>query len=160
MLAGSAEAAARSPEAALLLEARRLRDARDWAALARLDAALAALDPRHPGYPDAEELRVDWRLGRGSAEAAGEALALLDGWPGPGIEQIARRALAGSQSGDATVAALSLDALARSLGPRARLTPLAREWALAAFESTRGEALTPNAERLRLRITRVTATGS
>lgn len=160
MLERSAEAAARSPEAALLLEGQRWRDARDWGALARLDPALAALGPRHPGHPEAEELRVDWRLGEGSAPRAVEALAMLDGRPGPGIEQIARRALAGSRSGDTTVAALSLDALARSLGRRSRLTPLASEWALAAFQTTPGAALTPQADQLRLRIMRVTATGS
>jgi len=147
----------RNPAAATLIEAQRLRDARDWAALARLDARLAAFDVRHPGYVEAQELRVDWRLGDGSPESGSEALALLDGAPSGGVERLARRALAGTRSGSPGVAALSLDALARSIGRRTRLSPLAAEWALAALDGTPSEELTPGADQLRLRIARVTA---
>lgn len=149
--------APRTPAAATLVEALRLRDARDWDGLARLDERLAAFEVRHPGHVDAQELRVDWRLGSRSAESAREALAMLDGVPAGGVERLARRALAGVRSGEPNVAALSLEALAKGMGRRTRLSPLAAEWTLAALDDTPDEALTPGANQLRLKIPRLTA---
>jgi hypothetical protein len=139
---------------ATLAEAQRLRDARDWAALARLEVDLAALALRHPGYADAEQLRVDWRLGQGSAESAREALGLLDADSQSDLERTARRALAGAASQTPGVAVQSLDSLAKRLGPKARLSPLATQWALAAIDTTPGAELPPSAGALRQRLGR------
>jgi spermidine synthase len=141
------------PAAGVIAEARRLRDVRDWEALARLDPALAAIDMHHAGYDQARELRVDWRLGQGSAGAAGEALALLDSESVADIEQLARRAMAGMQSGSPGVASCSLDSLARSIG-RAALTPLGAHWALAAMDGTPAGELSPRVDGLRPRLDR------
>ncbi len=123
----------------LLSEARRLRVARDWAALARLEGALARFDARHPAHPDAQELRIDWRLGAGTAPSAAEALALADLEAYGGAELLARRALAGLQSGTKGVAQQSLEALAAQLqGKRRPLSPLSAEWAIAALDGTPG----------------------
>ena len=138
-------------ELAALAEAERLRAARDWVALARLEAALSALALRHPGHSDAEQLRVDWRLGQGSAESAREALALLDRDSQGEIERLARRALAGATSQSPGVAGQSLDTLAKRIG-RQRLSPLATQWALAAIDATPGAELAPSTDALRQRL--------
>ena len=152
----------RPPDAAatqdgVLAEAQRLRIARDWEALARLDATFAGLDPRHPAHSDAQQLRVDWRLGRGSAEAATAALALLDPELWAGTERLARRALAGALSQSPGVARQSLDLLARQLQGRrpAPLSPLAAHWALAAMDATPADELSPNVGALRPRLVRM-----
>jgi spermidine synthase len=134
-------------------EGRRLRDARDWDALARLDAALAALDVRDPRHTEAEQLRVDWRLGTGSAEAARDALALVDLMPLPDLERLSRRALAGARGGVPGVAGRSLDGIAQRLG-RGRLSPLATEWALAALDAAPPDELPRSAGALRARLAR------
>jgi spermidine synthase len=134
-------------------QGRRLREARDWEALARLEPELAALDVRHPARSEALQLRVDWRLGRGSSDAASEALALIDGEPLGGIEQLPRRALAGALSHSPGVAGQSLDALGKRIG-RARLSPLAAEWLHAAIDATPKDELSPATEQLRQRVYR------
>jgi hypothetical protein len=134
-------------------QGRRLREARDWEALARLEPELAALDVRHPARSEALQLRVDWRLGRGSSDAASEALALIDGEPVGGIEQLPRRALAGALSHSPGVAGQSLDALGKRIG-RARLSPLAAEWLHAAIDATPKDELSPATEQLRQRVYR------
>jgi predicted membrane-bound spermidine synthase len=50
----------------------------DWGAVEARDAALAAIDPRSPLAVEATRIRVGWRLERGDAASAREALALLD----------------------------------------------------------------------------------
>jgi spermidine synthase len=138
---------------------RRLRDAREWAALARLDATLAAIDLRDPAHDEADQLRIDWRLGAGSAEAAREALALIDRAPSLEVERLARRALAGARSGSPGVAGQSLDTIDRRLG-RGRLSPLATEWALAAFAAAPADELSEGAGALRERIARARRTAA
>ncbi len=119
-----------------LAEAHRLRLARDWEALSRLEGDFANLDPRHPAHADAQQLRADWRLGRGSAGSAAQALVLIDREPWGGPEQLARRALAGALSESPGVATQSLALLAKRLsGRRARLSPLAAHWALGALDA-------------------------
>jgi spermidine synthase len=148
-LAGDAPDAGTGPVA----EGRRLRKAHDWEGLARLDAALAAFDVRDPVHAEADQLRIDWRLGLGTAEAAGEALALVDLTPARDVERLSRRALAGAKSGSPGVAGRSLDAIAKRLG-RGRLSPLAAEWALAALDATPPDELPEGAAALRDRIER------
>jgi predicted membrane-bound spermidine synthase len=141
------------PEGAsgLAVRALALRRARDWAALAPLDAALATLDARHAGRADAEQLRVDWRLAEGSVESAQAALAILDSDPFGTVEHVARRALAGARSQSPGVARESLAALAKH--PRQkRLTPLAAEWALAALDVAPVTDLPESAGELRRRL--------
>jgi spermidine synthase len=140
-----------------IAEGRRLRDARDWQALARLDAALGALDVRDPAQPEADQLRVDWRLGVGTSEAAAEALALVDLVPSRDVERLARRALAGARSGSPGVSGRSLDAIAKRLG-RGRLSPLAGEWTLAALDATPADELPEGAGALRDQIQRTQGT--
>jgi spermidine synthase len=140
-------------------EGRRLREARDWDALARLDAALAGVDARDPSEPEAGLLRIDWRLGAGSAEAAREALALIDRTPSANVERLARRALAGARSGSPGVAGRSLDAIGKRLG-RGRLSPLAVEWALAALDGAPAGELPAGAAALRARIVRAERTAA
>jgi spermidine synthase len=154
-----AETLSGAPGTGPVAEGRRLRDARDWEALARLDDALAALDVRDPLRAEAEQLRVDWRLGRGSAEAAAEALALIDLVPGGDVERLARRALAGARSRSPGVAGRSLDALGKRLG-RGRLSPLAADWALAALDAAPADELPDDAAALRDRIGRARPTAA
>jgi len=140
----------------VLAEAQRLRFARDWEALARLDPAFAGIDPRHPAHSDAQQLRADWRLGRGAAEPAADALALLDQVPWSSPEQLARRALAGALSQSPGVARQSLDLLAKRLqGRQPPLSPLAAAWALAAMDATPAAERSPRVEALRPRLVRM-----
>jgi spermidine synthase len=159
MLSGRPPAGARATQdgvMGVLADAQRLRIAREWEALERFDGALAAVDTRHPAYNEAQQLRVDWRLGEGSAQAATEAVTLLDLEPWGGGELLARRALAGVQSRLTGVAGQSLDALAKHLeSRRGLLSPLAAEWALAALDATPAAELPPDTQELRRRIVRV-----
>jgi hypothetical protein len=119
----------------LLREGQRLRLARDWEALERLDGPLGGLDLRHPAHPDAQQLRIDWRLGRGTEPDSAAALRLIDLETFGGNELLARRALAGLQSGRPGVTRHSLALLASQLTSKVQpLTPLAAEWALMAFD--------------------------
>jgi SAM-dependent methyltransferase len=147
-------------------EARRLHAARDWQGLARLDGVLAGFDVRHPAHPDAQQLRIDWRIGTGRAEASAEAVALIDVLPFGGPEQLARRALAGLQGAQPGVAQQSLEQLAGQLkGQRAvPLSSLAAEWAVTAMDalpdaelSKQVHALRPSLVRMRNRGSRPTA---
>ena len=140
----------------LLEEGRRLRTARSWVALERLDGPLGRIDLRHPAHPDAQQLRIDWRLGRGSVAGSAEALRLIDLEPFGGVEQLARRALAGVQSTEAGVASRSLALLAVQLGKRSRaLSPLAAEWAIAALDGTPLDELPETTQALRPRLVRL-----
>ena len=140
----------------LLQEGQRLRTARDWAALERLDGRLGRIGLRHPAHPDAQQLRIDWRLGRGSAAGSAEAVRLIDLEPFGGTESLARRALAGVQSAETGVASQSLALLAAQLGAKARpLTPLAAEWALTALDGTPEDELPDTTQALRPRLERM-----
>jgi hypothetical protein len=141
----------------LLVEARRLHRARDWGRLAHLDPALAGFALRDPAQPDAQQLRIDWRIGSGDASASSEAIRLIDLEPFGGAEQLARRALAGAQSREPGVASQSLDQLAGHLkGSRRRpLSPLAVEWALAALDATPRDQLSAEALQLRTPLVRL-----
>ncbi len=151
LLAGGT--AAEGEVAILLAHAAQLRMARDWNALARLDGELARLDLHDPAHPDAEQLRIDWRLGSDSAPAAAEALALIDLDPFAGAEQLARRALAGVQSQQPGVASQSLERLAAEFSKRQRpLTPIAATWALAAIDEMPSAELGPAVQALRPRL--------
>jgi spermidine synthase len=139
---------------------RRLSEARDWGGLAQLDVALAAVDVRDPLRAEADELRIDWRLGAGTGEAAREALALIDRTPSAqDVERLARRALAGARGGSPGVAGRSLDAIDKRLG-RGRLSPLAADWALAALDAAPVEELSDGAGGLRDRIARARRTAA
>jgi hypothetical protein len=121
----------------LLREGQRLRLARDWEALERLDERLGSLDPRHPARIDAQRLRIDWRLARGTEKDSAEALRLIDLETFGGNELLARRALAGLSSGQPGVTSHSLALLASQLTPKVQpLTPLAAEWALTALDGS------------------------
>jgi spermidine synthase len=134
----------------VILEARRLHAARDWKGLARLDGVLAGFSLRHPAQPDAQELRIDWRIGSGEAGPSAEAIELIDLEPFGGREQLARRALAGAQGAQFGVARESLEQLANQLrGQRTPLTPMAAEWALAALDAMPEQELTEQARKLR-----------
>jgi hypothetical protein len=140
----------------LIREARRLHAARDWQGLARLDGPLGGFDLRHPAHPDVQQLRIDWRIGSGGAEASSEALVLIDLEPFGGAEQLARRALAGAQGVQPGVARQSLEQLAGELkGRKPLLSPLAAEWALAALDATPEAELPQEARALRLRLVRM-----
>ena len=140
----------------LVAGAHRLRVARDWDALERLDGRLADIGARDPSYAEAQQLRVDWRLGRATAPAAAEALVMVDLEPWGGSEVLARRALAGALSESPGVAGQSLDALAKQLakGPRTWISPLGAQWALAALDATPSADLPSGAEALRQRLDR------
>jgi hypothetical protein len=146
---------AAAPDAAdngthVLREARRLHAARDWQGLAHLDPALAGFALRHPAQPDAQQLRIDWRIGSGDAGASAEAIRLIDLEPFSGAEQLARRALAGAQSREPGVASQSLEQLAGELRGKLRaLSPIAVEWALAALDATPEDELSVEARKLR-----------
>jgi hypothetical protein len=128
----------------LLREGQRLRLARDWEALERLDERLGSLDLRHPARIDAQRLRIDWRLGRGTETGSAAALRLIDLETFGGNELLARRALAGLQSRQPGVTSHSLALLASQLTAKAEpLTPLAAEWALTALDDS------PEGERSR-----------
>jgi spermidine synthase len=148
----------RDATAELVRRSQVLRKARDWDALARLEAALAAIELRHPAHQEASRLRVEWRLGRATPEDGAEALALLDQnlWSGMN-DYFAQRARAGSVSGEAGVAERSLERLALALrsGRRARLSPLGAEWALAALDATPSHELSAEANALRPRLARL-----
>jgi hypothetical protein len=140
----------------LMREARSLAAARDWSALARLDGALASFPLRHPAHADAQQLRIDWRIGSGQAAPSAEAVELIDVEPFGGPEQLARRALAGAQGAQPGVAARSLEQLANHLqGKHPRLSPMAAEWALAALDATPADELTPEVRKLRLPLGRL-----
>jgi spermidine synthase len=140
----------------LLKEGERLRAARNWESLERLDEQLGRVGLRHPGRPDAQQLRIDWRLGRGDAADSAEALRLIDLEPFGGMESLARRALAGAQSAETGVASQSLALLATQIGPRTRpLTPLAVEWALTALEAAPDVDLPDSQQALRSRLERM-----
>jgi hypothetical protein len=140
----------------VLWQAQRLHAARDWQALARLDPALAGFGLRHPAQPDAQQLRIDWRIGSGDASASAEAVELIDLEPFGGPEQLARRALAGAQSARPGVASQSLEQLAGHLKARRRpLSPMSAEWALAALDATPPAQLSAEARKLRLPLARM-----
>ncbi len=140
----------------LLREGRQLRAVRDWTALARLDGQLGSLALRHPARADAQELRIDWRLGRGSEQDAADALRMIDLESYPGSEQLARRALAGLRSARRGVASQSLELLTSHLSGKARpLTPLAAEWAITALDDTPANELSMSAEALRPRLVKM-----
>jgi SAM-dependent methyltransferase len=140
----------------LIQAAQRLHAARDWSALAQLDGALAGFSLRHPAHGDAQQLRIDWRIGSGRAGPSAEAVELIDSEPFGGAEQLARRALAGAQGAQPGVAARSLEQLANHLkGKRPRLSPMAAEWALAALDATPEQELTPEVRKLRLPLGRI-----
>jgi hypothetical protein len=140
----------------VIREARSLHAARDWKGLAALDGALAGFSLRHPAHPDAQQLRIDWRIGSGEAGPSAEAIELIDLEPFGGREQLARRALAGAQGAQPGVARESLEQLANRLkGQRAPLSPMAAEWALAALEATPETELTAEARKLRLPLARM-----
>jgi len=121
----------------LLREGQRLLLALDWEALERLDARLGSLDVRHPARLDALRLRIDWRLGRGTETDSAEALRLIDLETFGDAELLARRALAGLQSGRPGVTSHSLAQLVSQLKPKAQpLTPLAAEWAITALDGS------------------------
>lgn len=146
----------------VIQQARQLRAARDWQALARLDPALAGFGLHHPAQPDAQQLRIDWRIGSGDAEASAEAVELIDLEPFGGVEQLARRALAGAQGARPGVARESLEHLASRL-KRGRksspLSPIAAEWALAALEATPETELSTEARMLRRPLARLASRG-
>ena len=130
--------------------------ARDWEALERLDGALGGLDLRHPAHPDAQQLRIDWRLGRGTEPDSAEALRLIDLEPFGGDELLARRALAGVQSERPGVTSQSLALLASQLAAKVRpLTPLAAEWALMAFDGDPEGERSRRTPRLRARLVKM-----
>jgi spermidine synthase len=140
----------------LLREGQRLLAARDWEALERLDGRLGSVDLRHPAHPDAQRLRIDWRLGRGTETDSAEALRLIDLEPFGGNELLARRALAGVQSTRPGVAGQSLALLASQLTPKVEpLTPLAAEWALTALDGTPADELSESAGKLRPRLVKM-----
>jgi hypothetical protein len=140
----------------VLVEAQRLHGARDWTRLERLDSALADFPLRDPAQPDARQLRIDWRIGSGDAAASAEAIRLIDLDPFGGPEQLARRALAGSQSGERGVASQSLEHLASQLTGRGRvLTPIAVEWALAALDAIPESERSAEIRGLRPRLVRM-----
>jgi hypothetical protein len=142
--------------ARVMRQARRLHAARDWKGLAALDGKLASFSLRHPAHPDAQQLRIDWRIGSGEAGPSAEAVTLIDLEPFGGREQLARRALAGAQGAQPGVARESLEQLANHLkGKRTPLSPMAAEWALAALDATPEAELTPEARKLRLPLARM-----
>jgi predicted membrane-bound spermidine synthase len=71
-------AAGLSGPAAAVLRGWQLAAAGSWAELARLDAALAATNPTDIWYPEAVQLRADWRVQAGDASDAGDAVRLID----------------------------------------------------------------------------------
>ena len=145
----------------LLVEAQRLHGARDWTRLGRLDSALAGFPLRDPAQPDAQQLRIDWRIGSGDAAASAEAIRLIDLDPFGGPEQLARRALAGSQSGERGVANQSLEQLASHMkGAKKPLSPMAAEWALAALDAVPADDLSDAPRKLRARLVRMSNRGS
>jgi spermidine synthase len=140
----------------LLREGLRLRQTRDWEALERLDGRLGSLDLRHPARIDAQRLRIDWRLGRGSETDSAEALRLIDLEAFGGRELLARRALAGLRSRQAGVASESLALLASQLTPKVQpLTPLAAEWAIIALDGSPETARSKPIAALRPRLVKM-----
>jgi hypothetical protein len=140
----------------LLREGQRLRLARDWEALERLDDRLGSLDLRHPARIDAQRLRVDWRLGRGSETDSAEALRLIDLEAFGGTELLARRALAGLQSRQPGVTRHSLALLASQLTAKVKpLTPLAAEWAITALDGSPEDERSKPLAALRLRLVKM-----
>jgi spermidine synthase len=153
---GRGSASGPSDVVGLLEEGRRLRTRREWAALERLDERLGRIDLRHPAHPDAQQLRIDWRLGEGTEAGSAEALRLIDLEPFGGVEQLARRAFAGVQSTEVGVARQSLSLLSVQLGARSKkLTPLAAEWAIAALDGTPQGELPDTTQALRPRLVRM-----
>lgn len=94
----------------------RLRDGGDWTGLSRMDDALATIPERHPGFPAALELRVDWRLNLTEATAADAEMALTlieAGNPRWGVARHAARAKAAIRAGRPEASLASIRAIAR-----------------------------------------------
>jgi hypothetical protein len=149
-------ASAQAEGVAMMRAALVLHTARDWEGLASYESELASLDPKHPGYYEAERLRVDWRIGSGDPEHAREAIELVDTQPFGGPEQMARRAIAGVNSGEPGVPERSLELMAGlMLGQKVVMTPLGASWALAALDATPESNETPAFRRLRPKLEKV-----
>jgi len=88
-----------------------LRAARsDWGGVRALEPVLASAGPRHPALSDARRLRARWRIERGDAERAAEALALAERQLAVAVSRrdllLRARAAAGAGRPDAAVAAV------------------------------------------------------
>ena len=85
--------------------------ARDPEAVAGLEAELAAVPPLHPLFPEATQLRAQWRIESGEPGAAREAIALVDRLllesVTPALLLLRARACAGADENEAALHSLA-----------------------------------------------------